>query len=59
MIKLLGYCNENFGQYVREYRERYHNRRTPDRRTVATLERNLRETGRFNINFDRGRQRDV
>lgn len=56
MILVLGYCDMNCRESVRVYRERFPNRRLPNRQTFANIERRLRENGQFApINVNRGR----
>lgn len=58
MVKVMGFCSDNLRACVREYAERFPNRRTPNRQTFARVERTLRETGGFvPIGANRGRPR--
>ncbi|KAL1489021.1 hypothetical protein ABEB36_013966 [Hypothenemus hampei] len=56
MVKILGFCEDNLADCVGVYAVRFPNRRQPDRRTFARVERSLRETGKFAPkSFDRSR----
>lgn len=59
MLLVLGYCQGNCRESVRVYQERYPNRRIPNHKTFARIERRLRETGRLTpvrVNAGRPRQ---
>lgn len=45
MILVYGFCRENACESVRVYRERYPNRRVPNRKTFSKVVRRARETG--------------
>ena len=58
MLLVYGYCQGNSLQSCRVYSERFPNRRTPNHKTFAEVERRLRETGSFapvSINYGRVR----
>mgnify|MGYP004713123007 CR=1 FL=1 len=54
MIKIMGFCNDNLETCVRVYAERFPNRRTPDPRTFARVERSLRDAGKSLENLPNG-----
>ncbi|KAJ8957272.1 hypothetical protein NQ318_007836 [Aromia moschata] len=43
MLLILGFCEGNCHRSVREYHQRYPNRRTPNHQTFKNIERRLRE----------------
>lgn len=49
MLLVLGLCQHNYSKSVQVYREKFPNRQTPDRRTFASIERRLRETGMLSV----------
>lgn len=60
MLLIYGKVNNNSAAAVREYRDKYPNRRIPNRKTFEAVERRLRETGMLKpIRMDAGRQRFV
>lgn len=60
MLLVLGYCQGNCRESVRVYQERYPNRRIPNHKTFARIERRLRETGRLQpARFNTGRPRQA
>lgn len=60
MLLVYGFCQGNARDCVRVYSERFPNRRIPNRKTFTTVERRLRETGRFRpVTADYGRNRTV
>lgn len=60
MLLVLGYCEGNCRRSVRVYGERFPNRRVPNHKTFANIERRLRETGSFRpATANRGRARSI
>ncbi|KAI4463493.1 menorin (dendritic branching protein) [Holotrichia oblita] len=60
MLLVFRFCEGNTRECVRMYSERFPNRRIPSHPTFATVERRLRETGRFApATADYGRQRFI
>ncbi|KAI4469764.1 exonuclease phage-type/recb c-terminal domain-containing protein [Holotrichia oblita] len=62
LLLVYRYCQGNSLQSCQVYSERFPNRRTPKLKTFATVERRLRETGRFppvSINYGRGRTPEI
>lgn len=58
MILVLGYCQGNCLASVREYSQRYPNRRLPNHKTFAEIKGRLREIGQFTPQkADNGRER--
>jgi len=60
MLLVLGFCQGNCRESVRVYQERFPNRRIPNHKTFARIERRLRETGKLQpARLNAGRPRQV
>lgn len=60
MLLVFGYCQGNCLESCRVYSERFPNRRLPNRKTFAAVERRIRETGMFApVSANYGRARTV